>query len=207
MVERFDGWIHELGAAGYLLLGLAALLEYLCPPLPGDTLVVLGGVYAVRGERSWALVFAATLIGSVGGAALNYAFGRFLATRLERRGQLPFGLSHQRLEGLQKRMRTQGGPLILFNRFMPAVRALVFVAAGAARMPMGKVLALGALSASAWNLIVLALGIAVGGNAERLERLVLGYQEVVLLLFAAVGVLLLLRHLWFRRRSTRGGER
>ena len=73
------------------------------------------------------------------------AFGRWIARRLEQRpdDKLPFGLSHERLLQLQRRVRERGAALIVFNRFVPAVRSLIFVAAGAARMKPVPVMLLG----------------------------------------------------------------
>jgi membrane protein DedA with SNARE-associated domain len=195
MVERFDSWVRELGPFGYLVLGLAAMLEYVFPPFPGDTITLLGGVYAVRGERPWPLVLLSVTVGSVLGAAINYRFGQFIADRLERRPdeKLFLGLSHARMHALQHKMVERGTFLLVINRFLPSLRALIFVAAGASAMPLGKVLSLGALSALAWNLLMLAIGIALGGNIERLEDLFWTYQKVALIAVGAVLAGLFLR--------------
>ena len=51
MVEFLDNLISNIGLLGLLVLGLAAAVEYVVPPFPGDTITLLGGVYAVRGEH------------------------------------------------------------------------------------------------------------------------------------------------------------
>ena len=181
MVEWLDNLIAHVGLLGLLVLGLAAALEYVVPPFPGDTLTLLGGVYAVRGEHPWPLVFLVVVAGSVAGALINYQVGRWLVGRFERRpGEVFFGISHARLEAVQSQMRHKGPWLLLANRFIPGVRGLIFVAAGAAHMPRGNALILGALSATAHTGLVLALGAAVGGNLERLETLMRRYQWAVL---------------------------
>src|SRR5688572_30690893 len=95
MVEQFDSWVQSVGYAGLLVLGLAALIEYVFPPFPGDSILVLGGIYAVRGEKPWLLVLAAVTLGSVLGSAIDYGFGRLIARRVEQQpqGKLFFGLS------------------------------------------------------------------------------------------------------------------
>lgn len=214
MVERFDSWIRELGPFGYLFLGLAAMLEYVFPPFPGDTITLLGGVYAVRGERPWPLVLLSVTLGSVLGAAINYRFGQFIADRLERRPdeRLPLGLSHESMHRLQQKMVDRGAFLLVINRFLPSLRALIFVAAGASAMPLGKVLSLGALSALAWNLLMLGIGIALGGNIERLSSLFATYQKVALGLVGVAVAGVVLHSLFTRLASARakkgagGGE-
>lgn len=186
MVETLDEWIRAVGPLGYLALFLAALVEYIFPPFPGDTVVLLGGVYAVRGERSWLLVLIVVTLGSVVGSAVDYAVGRRLAKSFERRPD--FAERHPQIHRLQEQMKRRGIWLIAFNRFLPGVRALLFVAAGAARMRIGRVLGWGAFSAVLWNTLILAVGSAVGGNVERLEKLLRQYNRVAWIL---VGVVIL----------------
>ena len=205
MIERLDSLIVQVGPEAYAVLLLAAMIEYVIPPFPGDTVVLLGGVLAARGEKSWLLVLLAVTLGSVIGSAIDYGFGVFVARRLHRRAEARpiFGLSLDRLSRVEERMRRSGAPLIAFNRFLPAIRGLLFVAAGAARMPFGKVMALGALSALLWNVLILGLGHAVGGNAERLEKIVREYQRAVLGILAVVALAILVRFV-LRRRAEAG---
>ncbi|WPB78674.1 DedA family protein [Archangium violaceum] len=200
MVEFLDNLISHIGLLGLLVLGLAAAVEYVVPPFPGDTITLLGGVYAVRGEHPWPLVFLVVVAGSVVGALINYQVGRWLVGRFERKpGDVFFGISHARLEAVQSQMRHKGPWLLLANRFIPGVRGLIFVAAGAAHMPRSNALILGALSAMAHTGLVLALGAAVGGNLERLEALMWRYQWAVIGLVAVGMVAALVRALAKRK--------
>jgi membrane protein DedA with SNARE-associated domain len=205
MVEQFDSWARALGPFGPLAFALAAFLEYVFPPFPGDTVTLLAGVFAVRGEASWALVFVAVTAGSVLGAAVDYAFGRLIATRVEKQpdGKLFFWISHARIHQAQAKMRAKGVSLLLVNRFLPAMRSIIFVAAGAARMPARQVLGYGALSAMAWNVLIMGAGLAVGGNLQRVEALFEHYQRgaIALLVIAALGFGV---RTWLKRRPARG---
>lgn len=201
MVEYLDELIVALGPLGLLILGLAAMLEYLVPPFPGDTITLLGGVYAARGAQPWPFVFIAVTAGSLAGAALTYEFGKWLARRFDAHPEWHFfGLTHARLEEVQVRMRRGGPWLLLINRFLPGIRGLIFVAAGAARIPRVNALLLGAVSAMAYNGLVLGVGFAVGGNLERLESLVRRYQWATVGLFA-IGVVAVVVRTLARRRT------
>ena len=184
MVETLDSLIRAVGPVGYLVLFAAALIEYVFPPFPGDTVVLLGGVYAIRGEKPWGLVFGVVTLGSVVGSAIAYAVGRRLATAFDRRPD--FGERHPQIVRLQQKMREKGILLIAFNRFLPGVRGPLFVAAGAARMPVGRVLGWGAVSALLWNGLIMGVGTAVGGNAERLERFFRDYNKVAWIIVVVV---------------------
>jgi membrane protein DedA with SNARE-associated domain len=203
MVEYIDQLIMTLGIFGLLVLGLAAMLEYLVPPFPGDTITLMGGVYAVRGDHPWPLVFLVVTAGSVAGAALNYWFGMWLARRFDANPQARFlGFTHAKLEVIQARMRRTGPWLLLINRFLPGIRGVIFIAAGAARIPRRNALVLGAVSAMAHNGLVLAVGRAVGGNLERLEELVMRYQLAVVVLVCVAVLAVVVRALARRTPAT-----
>lgn len=203
MVEWIDTILSRVGPEAYALLALAAALEYLVPPFPGDTVVLLGGVLAVRGAKPWWLVFAVVTAGSVLGAAANFYLGKWLDARVERRlsRKAIFGISLEQLHAVEAKMRKRGALLLLFNRFIPGVRGLFFVAAGMSHMPLSKVLTLGALSAAAHTALVLALGIALGGNAERLEQVVGRYQSAALGLVIVAVIAVAVRTVVKLRRS------
>lgn len=193
--------MQSVGPWGYWILGLAALIEYVFPPFPGDSITLLGGLYVARDQRPWPLVLFAVTLGSVLGAALDYWVGGRLARRLEREPDHKSRLGAQlpRLQRLQAQMKRRGVLLLAVNRFLPGVRALIFVAAGAARMPPTVVLGWGAVSALLFNGGVLAVGMLVGGNAERLAELLASYQRVVWTLLAVAGAAVLVRALSLRQ--------
>lgn len=205
MVETFDAWVRELGPLGYLALALAALIEYLVPPFPGDTVVLLGGAYAVRSDRSLLLVLLAVSVASALGMSANYAVGRLLHDRIAHypEGHTLYGVRFQRIRELQDRMRRHGPWLLVANRFLPSFRSVLFIAAGASRMPLRSVLGWGMVSAVSWNGLLLVVGSVVGSNADRLERLVRDYQRGAL---AVLGLVLLgfAAHFLWKRRKARG---
>ena len=98
-------------------------------------------------------------------------------------------------------MRTRGAWLLAANRFFPTFRAVLFVAAGAGKMPFGKVVALGAISAMAWNVLMIAIGYAVGGNAEKLTALFAQYNRIALILLGVAVLAFVIRFAVKRRQS------
>lgn len=203
MLEAFDALVRELGPWGVLLLGAAALLEYVFPPFPGDTVTLLGGAYAERGEHPVWLVLASLMAFSVAGMTAMWAVGRALGHKLDaaREGPLFFGITHEQVRRAQTVMRERGDWVLVLNRFMPSFRAMVFVAAGASGAPLPRVLALGSLSALGWNALLVGVGAAIGVNADRLEDWLVRYRLVALGLTAVVVAFFAVRWLVRRRRQ------
>lgn len=201
MVEQLDKWMLAVGPFGVIVLAFAALMEFLFPPFPGDTLLLLGGIYAVRGQQNWLLVLLAITGGSTVGSIVHYVLGARLSRRIEREPDGKWlGIKHESLRVQMERLRKNGTLLILFNRFMPGVRAVIFLAVGSARLPFARSILLGAASSVMWNVLLLGAGIAVGGNAERLERMLRSYQVLALGIIGVVIVAVVVRY--FARRKT-----
>jgi membrane-associated protein len=177
--------LARTGPAAPAILFLGSLIEYVFPPFPGDTLVVLGAWYAVNGAISWPVAFLAVTGGAVMGAFIDYRVGVALGAALERgaarRG--PITLEHvRRVEAGYARW---GEWFLLANRFLPGIRAFLFVGAGAARLPVKKVLLWGGISAAAWNALLLLVG---GLLVRNLDEFVGWLRRYTAVAWAAMGV-------------------
>lgn len=189
-----------------LILFFGSFVEYVFPPFPGDTLVLLGAWYAVNGVISWPLTFLAVTAGALAGAYVDWRAGVALGRRLDRSAHRKGGLTERRLQRFESGYRRWGAWLLVANRFMPGVRAFVFLAAGACGIPVGRVLLFGGVSAALWNALLLAAGGLVVGNLEELVQLMARYTHAAWMGMAAVAALLLARAL-LRRRAGREEER
>lgn len=200
-IEQFLAGL-EPGPASHGLLFLAAGIEYVFPPFPGDTIVLMGAFLV--GARGWdpLPVYAAVNLGGAAGMALTHACGRFLARRdaAWRLRSPRWARLARRLDPLLPLLARRPAWYLLLNRFLPSVRALLFVAAGRAGVSLPRTLLLGGLSALLWNALLLAAGAAIGDNFERLAGLFARYN---LAAWIAIGVLAGAAALWLsgRRRA------
>lgn len=165
--------------AVYALLFGGALIEYVFPPFPGDTVVVAGAVLV--GAHGWDVgpVAVAVLAGTVVGAALDLAIGRQIP--VERLS----GRTRETVDRIVAGFRRYGPALLAINRFVPGVRALFFVAAGVAGLRPGPVLGWALVSATAWNVLLIAIGTLLGRNLDAWTAWMARYQLVT---GVAVGV-------------------
>ena len=183
LLELADGWIQSLGSWGYIALFAAALVEYIFPPFPGDSMLALGGIWAWRTHQSWLGVWIAVVLGNALGIGLQHRIGHVLVRKVQgsESGRLAkklrsWGLTEERIAAIQDRMRRQGVALLLINRFLPSFRALVFLAAGASGLSFKSTMFWGVLGSIAWSAFILGIGAWVGGNAERMLMLLERYQ-------------------------------
>jgi membrane-associated protein len=189
-----------------LILFLGSLVEYVFPPFPGDSLVLLGAWYAVHGELSWPVTFLSVTAGAVAGAWIDYQVGAALGRRLDRSAERRGPLTADRLHRVEQGYRRYGAWFLVANRFLPGVRAFLFVAAGASGMPMGRVLLYGGVSAAVWNVLLLAAGAYLVRNLDEMVQLLERYTDAAWAVIAAVAVVLVVRALWLRRARNEGGR-
>jgi membrane-associated protein len=203
LVAAITDAITRTGPLAPVILFGASFIEYVFPPFPGDLVVVLGAWYAVQGQISWAMTFVATTAGAVAGAWVDWRLGAAVGRTLERRSHRARGiLTEERLARFEASYQRWGALLLLANRFFPGIRAFVFVAAGAAEVPLRTVLLLGAVSAAVWNALLLGAGALIAQNVDELVALVDRYTRVASTVLA--GALVVWAAAWLlRRRAAR----
>jgi len=191
-------WLASIPSwlAALVLFG-SSVIEYVFPPFPGDTVTLAGAMLVpIAGTPLW-LVFGSVTAGSLVGSMLIFFLGEWLyrwqARHLHERG-------HHAFDALALKFRRHGAAYVALNRFLPGVRSFFFVAAGVARLSWWKVALWSLVSLTAWNALIVAAGLAVGKNMQRLEALFRQYTTVVWVVLALVVVVALARWAWRRRK-------
>lgn len=197
-MDAFSDWLigfisQQNNPIGLVVLGVSALVEYVFPPFPGDTITLFGAILITAYDWSFASVYLCVLGGSVIGAMLAFYFGRSLQKR-----RLP---KQELVDKLVARFERHGAAFLIVNRFLPGFRAVFFVAAGLAKMPAKSVLIYGTVSAALWNLGIIALGTLVGANFDRLKLWLTTYAIGVWIAIGIVAVVVAGRWWWKRRRG------
>lgn len=185
------------------MLAASALIEYVFPPFPGDTVTLFGAILITSHGWSFAGVFGSVMAGAgVGSMAAFYAGRGWQRRRLRKAdpGADEAGKRRAALDRLVARFERHGPAYLVINRFLPGFRALFFVAAGMAGMRPRAVLAYSLVSAALWNGGIIAVGSVVGDNLDELTALV---RQYTLATWAVVGLVALglgARAVWRRRR-------
>ena len=189
-------------ALAYLVLFASAMIEYIFPPFPGDTVTLAGAVLVPYAGFDLVAVFGAVTAGSLLGSLLVFYAGTALYRWRARRGMAREG--QDALAFITTRFERYGAAYIVINRFLPGIRSFIFVAAGLARLSPLKVIGFATLSLLAWNALVVGAGLAIGANIPRIERL---FRHYTLGAWVFVGIVLALaiaRWLWGRVKAGHG---
>lgn len=201
MIEWFLGLLESTPPGDWVvaLLGVIALVETLFPPVPGDLLFVVTAGWARVGGSSAASMATAGFLGCMVSSVGLYVFGR-TAGRAFTRGFLARRLGLQKVRRAEVLFRRHGPFALVASRFIPGVRSLLVVVAGASGMgPVRSTLAV-SVSAAAWYALLTAAGVVAGDNMVTARAFLHSYERWIWL---AAGLALLVYagfHL-ARRRS------
>lgn len=153
----------------YLVLGLAATVENVFPPIPADTVVLFGGFLTARSAGSVWLAFFATWFGNVAGALLVYGLGRAYGARFFGTALGRLLLQRRQLEQLEGFYRRYGVGVIFVSRFFPVFRSVVPAFAGMSRVGPVRTAVPLALASGIWYGLLVYLGATAGRNWESIQ--------------------------------------
>ncbi len=169
--------------------------------LPGDTLLFLAGLYVATGtiHINLVLFIALLAIAAFVGNMVGYAIGWKVGPAVFKRPDARF-LKHEYIERSTAFFEKYGKVTIVLARFVPIIRTVATVMAGAARMDTKIYTLYSALGGVLWVGIVTTAGFYLGQIkfvADNVDLLFLG-AVIVVVAFTAVPAII---HLIQRRRN------
>ncbi|MCP4706541.1 MAG: DedA family protein [candidate division Zixibacteria bacterium] len=116
----------------YAFLFLASFIENIFPPIPGDFITVTGGALAASGRLNIYLVFLMVYAGGILSMMLIYYLGRSRGRDFFMRKNYKI-FSRDDIPRLESWFAKRGVLLLIFNRFIVGVRAVIALVAGISR--------------------------------------------------------------------------
>jgi membrane-associated protein len=133
--------------------------------LPGDSLLVVSGLFAAAGKLNIWLVLLAFFLGSVIGDSTGYWTGRTMGKRLFNR-EKSFIFKPSRVEKARAFSEKHGAKTVILARFVPIVRTFAPLVIGATEMPYTKFLTFSILGGALWIFSMVLGGYFLGGVIE-----------------------------------------
>ncbi len=195
-MEFLAGLYHQLkqyldpktiAAAGYAVLtfvvfaetGLAAGFFF-----PGDSLLVVAGLFAARGDLNVYVLLSTLFVAAVVGDAVGYYTGAKLGARIfKKQESLLFKPSH--LKKAHNFYEKYGGKTIIIARFVPIVRTFAPIVAGAAAMSYRRFAAYNVLGGFLWVVSMILSGFFLGRLIPNLDR----HIEMVVVVVVALSLM------------------
>ena len=129
--------------------------------LPGDSLLVVAGLFAATGKLNVAILIGLLFVAAVVGDAVGYYTGARLGPHLfKKKKSLLFRPSH--LQKAHSFYEKYGGKTIVIARFVPIVRTFAPIVAGAAEMPYRRFVVFNIAGGFLWVTTMLLGGYFLG---------------------------------------------
>jgi membrane protein DedA with SNARE-associated domain len=195
-LNSLAGPLEHYGLWAILLL---VLVEDFGIPVPGETVLIAGAIFAGSGRLNIVAVGVVGFVAAVLGDNVGYAIGRFGGRALvERWGRYIF-LTAERLDKAQAFFDRHGGKIITIARFVEGLRQANGIIAGLTEMRWLRFLAFNALGAALWVGTWVSAGYFAGQHITAIYDNITKYS-----LYAAIAaVVVIAAWIGFRVRKRR----
>ncbi|MGH7257386.1 MAG: DedA family protein [Nitrospiraceae bacterium] len=188
-------WIARYGYGGIFLLLMLGIVGL---PVPDEALLTFVGYLSFKGELAFVPSLAAAFLGSSTGISLSYGIGWFAGSQVVTKLGPVLHLSPEHLAQGQTWVQRWGKYALLFAYFVPGVRHLVALLAGAAKLPLNVFARFAYCGALLWSTTFIAVGYGLGEEWERLSPMV---HRTVIIVAVTVLLALIVGLLIMRRRG------
>jgi membrane protein DedA with SNARE-associated domain len=185
-----DWIVSVISNLGYPGIAIGMLIESSFIPFPSEVILPPAGVLVARGEMSFLLVLIFAIFGSIIGAYINYFIGLHLGRRVisklvEKYGKFML-IKQQSLDNADNYFKNHGSVTTFTGRLIPAVRQLISLPAGFARMSLSKFTLYTCLGAGIWSTILIYVGVLYGNNKESVDSFLSSAKIVAVITIAII---------------------
>lgn len=172
----FEFIVDVLGSAGYLGVFLLMALENIFPPIPSEMIMPFAGFIVARGDLGLVGVLLAGTVGSVIGTLpwfyAGKAFGHDRLRGLSARWGQWLTVTPDEIDKSLATFDKHGTKAVLFGRLIPAIRTLISIPAGIAKMSLPAFLAWSTIGSLVWCSILTGAGFMLEANYEAVAKYV-----------------------------------
>lgn len=175
---------------GYWAVFIGIALENMGIPLPGETIVIVGGFLAGSGELDYGWVLTSAIAGAILGDNFGYWVGRFGGWQLLVKIGSLFRIQEQQLEQAKDRYSKNAVQAVFFGRFITLLRIFAGPLAGITQMPYKQFLLCNFGGAAVWATTIVTLSCFLG-KIVSLEQIVAWIAQIgIATLILVIGFLL-----------------
>ncbi|HEX6519112.1 MAG TPA: DedA family protein [Streptosporangiaceae bacterium] len=196
-LNALSGPLNHYGLWAILLL---VLLEDFGIPVPGETVMIAGAIYAGHGQLNVVAVGVVAFVAAVLGDNIGFTIGHFGGRELALRWGKYVFLTEERLDKAESFFDRHGGKIIVIARFIEGLRQANGIIAGITGMHWRRFLAFNALGAALWVGIWVSLGYLAGNHIGTIYHYITSYSYYVLIAAAVALVAYIIWRVLRRRR-------
>jgi membrane-associated protein len=182
--DSIGSWVY-LAVPALVFVETTALAGFV---IHGELALVVGGVAAERGDASLIGLILLTWAAAVAGDSLSLLLGRRLGRPFLLRHGARFGVSSERLAGVEGFFGRHGGKALLLGRFTGFTRAVLPFVAGSSGLRLRQLLPYSAASGLVWTAAFVTIGYAFSESFANAGETATQVTLVAVLLVVAVSL-------------------
>lgn len=168
--------LAAFSSMGYTGIIILMAIESSFIPLPSELVIPPAAYLASQGEMNIFIVILCGMTGSIIGAIFNYSLAYFLGRKIiyylvDKPIARVFLLSRHKIERAEAFFVKHGKSSTFVGRLVPAVRHLISIPAGLAKMRLFDFILYTALGSALWSTVLALIGYYIGQNQEYFSRL------------------------------------
>ncbi len=196
------GFISQMGYLGVFVL---MTLESALIPIPSEAIMPFSGFLVAEGRFN---LFAVVLVGALGnlfGSWIAYWIGYTKGEKYIRKLVVRYGkfilLTEEEFDSSLKAFNKYGQWVAGISRMLPAIRTVISLPAGIAKLEFWKFSALTFFGSLIWSFILTYIGVLLGQNWEAIRPYFRKFDVLIVALFALF-VIFYIYHKLKKRRSS-----
>ena len=196
-----------LSNLNYPTIFFLMLLESTVVPVPSEFVVTPAAYHAASGSLNVFLIILFATLGADVGASINYFVALYVGRPVvykfanSRLGHLCL-LNQEKVEKSEKYFDDHGAIGTIIGRLIPAVRQLISIPAGLARMKFSQFLLYTFIGAGLWNSVLAAIGYSLAHvvKPEELDATVAQYENPIKIGMVVLGIAVVSYLVWKGRK-------
>ncbi len=195
------------GLGPYLGVLIAIWIASTGVPIPEDIALLGGGLACYLGHAHLGWMIPVAMFAVLSGDLFIFYLGHRWASELLEHRLVRWLATPARIEAIRQQFHNHQLKTVFVGRFLPGVRAVVFLMAGAMKMSVWKFLGMNGLAALISVPTFVALGYVFGHSYDRLQQRVADVEHVIVFIAIGIGVVWLLWLAFARSARNREVER
>jgi len=187
--------VHLIHAYGLIVVAVVIGLESIGLPFPGETVLIFAGIYAgTKHDLNIFAVVATAAFAAFAGQAIGFVIGREFGYRLLLRFGPYLHITEGRIKLGEYLFMRYGSIIVFVARFVPVLRSIAGLLAGANRMPWLQFLLANIVGAIAWASVFGFAAYLLGHEVEHVAGPIMIVVGAIVVIVLAAGAMFVRSH-------------
>lgn len=178
--------ISVIGTLGYPGIFALMAIESALIPIPSEVIMPFSGFLVSQGRFNLWIVILVGALGNLAGSWLAYALGYYGEKRLIRKLVVKYGkfilLTEEEFDSSIRLFNKYGQWGTAVSRVLPAIRTVISLPAGIAKLPFWKFSAFTFFGSLIWSAVLTLAGVKLGENWESIRPLFRKFDFLIIIL-------------------------